>query len=77
MKPQDLGIDKIENKLEILKIEEPPIRQAGVKVDNVDQLIEKLKRIKKPFKGKSITLLESYCLCFWLYKLFTYKYIYI
>ena len=43
LKPQDLGIDKIENKLEILKIEEPPIRQAGVKVDNVDQLIEKLK----------------------------------
>ena len=24
LKPQDLGIDKIENKLEILKIEEPP-----------------------------------------------------
>ena len=46
LKPQDLGIDKIENKLEILKIEEPPIRQAGVKVDNVDQLIEKLKELK-------------------------------
>ncbi|CAI5756260.1 unnamed protein product [Candida verbasci] len=43
--PKDLGIE-IENRLQILKIEEPPKRQAGIKVENVDQLVEKLKQVK-------------------------------
>ncbi|KAL6449741.1 CIR1 Probable electron transfer flavoprotein subunit beta [Candida maltosa Xu316] len=45
LKVSDLGFD-VENKLEVLKIEEPSTRKAGVKVDNVDQLIEKLKELK-------------------------------
>ena len=28
---------------EVLKVEPPSVRQAGIKVENVDQLIEKLK----------------------------------
>lgn len=41
----DLGID-LTKKLEILKVEEPPLREPGIKVANVDQLIEKLKDLK-------------------------------
>lgn len=44
-KIDDFGVD-VENKLEILKVEEPEARAAGIKVDNVDQLIEKLKELK-------------------------------
>lgn len=36
----------IENKLEVLKVEEPKSREAGIKVSNVDELITKLKDIK-------------------------------
>ena len=46
LKLKDLGLDSIDNRLEVLKVEEPPARQAGVKVENVDQLIEKLKELK-------------------------------
>ncbi|GME86681.1 unnamed protein product [Ambrosiozyma monospora] len=45
LKADDLGVN-IENRLEVLKIEEPPARKAGVKVENVDQLVEKLKELK-------------------------------
>ncbi|KAG1674539.1 Protoporphyrinogen oxidase [Nymphon striatum] len=38
----ELGID-ISSRIEILKVEDPPTREAGTKVENVDQLIEKLK----------------------------------
>ena len=42
----DLGIDTDkEVRLEILKVTEPPKRQGGEKVENVDQLIEKLKSL--------------------------------
>ena len=42
--PADLGID-LKPKLEILKVTEPPARQAGVRVDTVDQMIRKLKEL--------------------------------
>ena len=42
--PSDLGVD-VKHRLETLKVEEPPSRQAGVKVDSVDGMIEKLKEL--------------------------------
>lgn len=42
LKAADLGVD-IANRLQTLKVEEPPARSAGVKVDSVDELISKLK----------------------------------
>lgn len=42
----DLGIEQDkEVRLEILKVTEPPKRQGGEKVENVDQLVEKLKSL--------------------------------
>ena len=43
---KDLNID-ITPKLEILKVEEPKKREAGVMVDSVDNLIDKLKNEAK------------------------------
>ena len=40
--PSDLGVD-ISPRLEVLKVEDPPVRQAGSKVENVEELISKLK----------------------------------
>jgi len=40
--PADYGVD-MAPRIEILKVAEPPKRQAGVKVKTVDELIEKLK----------------------------------
>lgn len=45
LKASDLGIELI-NRLETLKVEEPPTRSAGIKVENVDELIAKLKEAK-------------------------------
>lgn len=42
---KDLGIE-ILSRLETLKVEEPPSRQAGIKVESVDELILKLKEAK-------------------------------
>jgi len=42
MTPADLGIDTAP-RLQTLKVEEPPVRQAGVKVDSVAELVDKLK----------------------------------
>lgn len=39
---QDLGID-LSPRVEILSVEEPPVRQGGALVENVDQLMGKLK----------------------------------
>ena len=41
-KPEDYGVD-ISPRLETLKVSEPPVRQAGVKVTDVDELVAKLK----------------------------------
>lgn len=46
LKLKDFGVDSIDNRLEVVKVEEPPARQAGVKVENVDQLVEKLRELK-------------------------------
>jgi electron transfer flavoprotein beta subunit len=42
--PGDLGVD-LKHRLETLKVEEPPARQAGVKVDTVNDMIDKLKEL--------------------------------
>ena len=44
--PDDLGVD-ITQRLTVLKVEEPPKRQAGVMVENVAQLVDKLKNEAK------------------------------
>ena len=46
MKVDDLNID-IEPRLEILKVEEPKSREAGIMVKSVDEMIEKLKNEAK------------------------------
>ena len=40
--PDELGVD-ISRRLETLKVAEPPKRQAGIKVQSVDELIDKLR----------------------------------
>ena len=40
--PEDFGVD-VAPRLEVLKTTEPPARQAGIKVDSVATLIDKLK----------------------------------
>ena len=40
--PADYGVD-IANRLQVLKVAEPAKREAGVKVENVAQLVDKLK----------------------------------
>lgn len=42
MKPADLGVD-LTSRLEQLRVDEPPQRQAGVKVETVEDLVGKLK----------------------------------
>ena len=42
--PSDLGVD-LKPRLEVLKVSEPPSREAGVKVQNVDEMIGKLKEM--------------------------------
>ena len=42
VKPADLGVDPAP-RLTVLKVEEPPKRQAGVKVGSVTELVQKLK----------------------------------
>ena len=46
MKVEDLNID-IDPRLEILKVEEPKSREAGIMVKSVDEMIEKLKNEAK------------------------------
>ena len=40
--PEELGVD-VAKRLETLKVTEPPVRQAGIKVASVDELVAKLK----------------------------------
>uniref|UniRef100_A0A673LSM4 Electron transfer flavoprotein subunit beta n=1 Tax=Sinocyclocheilus rhinocerous TaxID=307959 RepID=A0A673LSM4_9TELE len=42
VKPADLGVD-VSSRLEVLKVDEPPQRQGGVKVETVNDLVRKLK----------------------------------
>ena len=41
-----LGID-IKNRLEVIEVNEPPERKPGIKVEDVDSLVEKLKNEAK------------------------------
>ena len=42
VKPEDLGVD-VAPRLKTHKVSEPPVRQAGIKVEDVDALVAKLK----------------------------------
>ena len=42
--PADYGVD-IAPRLKVLKVAEPPVRQAGVMVGSVDELVGKLKTL--------------------------------
>ena len=44
--PSDLGVDYTP-RLEIIKVSEPPVRQGGIKVPDVDTLIDKLRNEAK------------------------------
>ena len=46
LKPEDLGVDLKEH-LKILRVEDPPTRAAGIKVETVDDLVDKLKNEAK------------------------------
>jgi electron transfer flavoprotein beta subunit len=46
IKPADLGVD-VTPRLTVLKVEEPPKRQAGVKVGSVQELVAKLRNEAK------------------------------
>ena len=43
---KDMGVD-LTNRIEQLKVEEPPKRKAGIKVANVAELVSKLKNEAK------------------------------
>jgi len=42
MKPADLGVD-MASRIEVLRVEDPPVREAGMNVADVDELVGKLK----------------------------------
>ena len=42
VKPADLGVDTTPH-FEVVSVEDPPVREAGIKVEDVDTLIAKLK----------------------------------
>lgn len=44
MTPKDLGID-VSPRIQVVTVEDPPVRQAGAKVENVDVLVDKLKAL--------------------------------
>ena len=44
--PGDLGVDP-SNRLQILKVSDPPTREAGVKVSDVSELVDKLRNTAK------------------------------
>jgi electron transfer flavoprotein beta subunit len=46
LKPEDLGVD-VSPRIKTLKVSEPPVRSAGVKVANVAALVDKLKNEAK------------------------------
>ncbi len=46
LSPEELGVD-FTPRLEILKVTEPPKRQGGIKVETVDELVDKLKNEAK------------------------------
>ena len=52
LSPEDLGVELTEH-LTTVSVEEPPKRQAGIKVASVEELIDKLKNEAKVLWGRS------------------------
>jgi len=46
VKPEDLGVD-VNPRIKTLKVSEPPVRSAGIKVPDVATLVDKLKNVAK------------------------------
>ena len=46
LKPEDLGVELKEH-LKIVRVEDPPTRAAGIKVETVDDLVDKRKNEAK------------------------------
>ena len=46
LKPPDLGVD-LTSRLKLLKVDEPPVRGAGIKVESVPDLVHRLRNEKK------------------------------
>lgn len=44
--PDDIGVD-FGTRLEVIKVMDPPVRQGGIKVESVDELVDKLKNEAK------------------------------
>lgn len=44
--PDDIGVD-FGTRLEVIKVTDPPVRQGGIKVESVDELVDKLKNEAK------------------------------
>ena len=44
--PEDLGVD-ISPRLQVLSVDPPEERQAGIKVENVEELVDKLRNEAK------------------------------
>lgn len=44
MTAKELGVD-ISSRIEVISVQDPPVRQAGAKIENVDVLVEKLKAL--------------------------------
>lgn len=42
--PKELGVD-VSPRIEVVSVEDPPVRQAGAKVENVDAVLDKLKAL--------------------------------
>lgn len=40
--PADLGVD-VKPRIETIRVEDPPVREAGQKVETVDDMVSKLK----------------------------------
>jgi len=46
LNPSDIGINP-SSRLKVLKVEEPPVRKAGIRVDSVPELVDKLRNEAK------------------------------
>ena len=44
MKVADLGVS-LDSNFDVLEVSDPPVREAGIKVEDVDQLVGKLKEL--------------------------------
>ena len=49
MTPKDLSVDTT-SRIQVVSVEDPPVRQAGAKVDSVDVVFDKLKALGHAWK---------------------------